>query len=93
MESVIRNDTMIGAISRKDYNDYVMNLAQANTNAEYIIKEIQTNDIDMKDFLFTLGCYEGETITVISILAENFVIAVKDARYSIDIDLAKSIII
>jgi ferrous iron transport protein A len=93
MESVIRNDTMIGAISRKDYNDYVTNLAQANINAEYIIKEIQTNDIDMKDFLFTLGCYEGETITVISILAENFVIAVKDARYSIDIDLAKSIII
>lgn len=93
MESVIRNDTMIGAISRKDYDDYVTNLAQANINAEYIIKEIQTNDIDMKDFLFTLGCYEGEAITVISILAENFVIAVKDARYSIDIDLAKSIII
>ncbi len=93
MESAIRNDTMIGAISRKDYNGYVTNLAQANINAEYIIKEIQTNDIDMKDFLFTLGCYEGETITVISILAENFVIAVKDARYSIDIDLAKTIII
>jgi ferrous iron transport protein A len=71
----------------------VMNLAQGRINTEYIIKEIDTNDEEIKDFLFTLGCYEGELVTVISILSENYVITVKDARYSIDKDLAEAIII
>lgn len=71
----------------------VMNLAQGRINTEYIIKDIDTNDEEIKDFLFTLGCYEGEAVTVISILAENYVITVKDARYSIDKDLAEAIII
>nr|WP_300296317.1 FeoA family protein [Anaerosolibacter sp.] len=70
-----------------------MNLAQGRINTEYIIKDIKTNDEELKNFLFTLGCYEGESITVISILAENYVITVKDARYSIDKDLAEAIII
>ncbi|MTI47160.1 MAG: ferrous iron transport protein A [Firmicutes bacterium] len=69
------------------------NLAQGRINTEYTIKDIDTNDEELKNFLFTLGCYEGELITVISVLAENFVINVKDARYSIDKDLAKAIII
>ncbi|MGM0470955.1 MAG: FeoA family protein [Bacillota bacterium] len=70
-----------------------MNLAEARTNQEYIIKEIESDDQELKEFLFTLGCYEGEPVTVISILAENYVINVKDARYSIDKDLAKAIIV
>ncbi|KGK87048.1 MAG: ferrous iron transport protein A [Clostridium lundense] len=70
-----------------------MNLAQGRINTEYTIKDIDTNDEEIKDFLFTLGCYEGESITLISILADNYVITVKDARYSIDKDLAEAIII
>jgi len=69
----------------------ISNLSQADINIPYTIKGIQTDDADLKDFLFTLGCYEGEVVTVISILAENFVISVKDARYSIDSDLAEAI--
>ena len=77
----------------KGLENGVTNLAQANISIEYTIKHIDTNDEEIKDFLFTLGCYEGELITVISKLAENYVISVKDARYSIDKDLAEAIII
>ncbi|HAX72100.1 MAG TPA: ferrous iron transport protein A, partial [Firmicutes bacterium] len=59
------------------------NLAQGNVNTVYKIKEIKTNDYELKEFLFTLGCYEGEAVTVISMLADNYVITVKDARYSV----------
>ena len=71
----------------------VTNLANAQINREYTIKEVKTNDEEVKHFLFTLGCYEGETVTVISVLSENYVISVKDARYSIDTDLAEAIIV
>ena len=47
----------------------------------------------MRDFLFTLGCFEGEKVTVISVLADNYIIHVKDARYSIDKELARAILI
>lgn len=69
------------------------NLAKARVNREYVIKHIDTDDEDMKDFLFTLGCYEGENITVISILVDNYVVSIKDARYSIDRELAEVIIV
>ena len=71
----------------------VMNLAQGRLNTEYTIRDIKTNDEELKKFLFTLGCYGGESVTVISLLAENYIINVKDARYSIDKDLAEAIII
>ncbi len=69
------------------------NLTQVAINVPYIIKAVETSDLNMKDFLFTLGCFEGEKVTVISVLAENYVINVKDARYSIDEDLAKAILV
>lgn len=69
------------------------NLAQGELNTEYVVKHIDTEDGEMKDFLFTLGCYEGEQVTIISRLAGNVVISVKDARYSIDTDLAAVIAI
>lgn len=74
-------------------NSSMTNLAQAKFDREYIIKEVKTDDEELKKFLFTLGCYEGEPVTVLSILSENYVIAVKDARYSIDKDLAEAILI
>ncbi|MFW6035453.1 MAG: FeoA family protein [Halothermotrichaceae bacterium] len=69
------------------------NLTEAKVNREYTIKEVKATDEELKKFLFTLGCYEGEIVTVISTLAENYVISIKDARYSIDKDLAEAIII
>ena len=71
----------------------VTNLAQARTNEEYTIRDIVANDEELKNFLFTLGCYEGESVTVISVLSENYVISIKDARYSIDRELAEAILI
>ena len=68
-------------------------LASANLNQEYIIKDIKTSNDEMKCFLFTLGCYEGEVITLISIISDQYIVVVKDARYSIDRNLASSIII
>ncbi|MGO1652224.1 FeoA family protein [Senegalia sp. (in: firmicutes)] len=92
-------ESLLGRITNKVYQfkeisgDLVENLSEAKVNVEYIIKSIETNDEEMKNFLFTLGCYEGEEITIISILADNYVISLKDARYSIDSELAKAIII
>ncbi len=70
-----------------------MNLQKAKINTEYIVKEIKTNDESMKEFLFSLGCYPDEKVLVISRLASNLIISVKDARYSIDEELAKCIVL
>lgn len=94
MESVMSNKILGGFFNKtKRKNKVVNNLAQAELNKEYIIKGIKADDEELVNFLFTLGCYEGEKVTVISVLADNYVISVKDARYSIDKDLAEAIII
>lgn len=94
MDSIIGNKSMSRTLNKTEgLGGLVMNLAQGRINTEYTIKDIDTNDEEIKDFLFTLGCYEGESISLISILADNYVITVKDARYSIDKDLAEAIII
>ena len=68
-----------------------MNLSDAIVGEEYIVKEIQTEDEELLSFLFSLGCYSGEPITVISHINGGCVVSIKDARYNIDIDLAKAI--
>ena len=68
-----------------------MNLADAMIGEEYIVREIQTEDDELKSFLFSLGCYSGEPITVISHIKGGCVVSIKDARYNIDTDLAKAI--
>ena len=68
-----------------------MNLNQAKEGNEYIIKSIETNDEELDAFLFSLGCYSGEPITVISHLKGGLIISVKDARYNIDNELARAI--
>lgn len=66
-----------------------MNLLNAETEKEYIIKNIIAgDDEELKSFLFSLGCYSGEPITVISHLKGGCVISIKDARYNIDKELA-----
>lgn len=70
-----------------------MNLTEVQVGEEYIIKEIQTDDEEMNAFLFTLGCYSGEPITVISRKKGGCVVSIKDGRYNIDNQLAEAIII
>ncbi len=69
----------------------MMDLRDAEVGKEYIIKEIVTNDEDMDSFLFSLGCYSGEPITVIAHLKGGCVVAIKDGRYNIDNQLAEAI--
>ena len=70
-----------------------MNLLETQAGKEYIIKEIGTDDEELNDFLFTLGCYSGEPITVISHLKGGCVVAIKDSRYNIDHQLSEAIIV
>ncbi len=70
-----------------------MNLKDAQEGKEYIIKEILTDDEELDDFLFSLGCYSGEPITVVSHLRGGCIVSIKDGRYNIDNQLAKSILI
>jgi len=70
-----------------------MTLKEANEGIVYTIQEIRTDDEEMNSFLFSLGCYSGETITVVSHLGNSCVISVKDSRYNIDHQLADAIIV
>ena len=70
-----------------------MNLLQAQEGTEYIVKDILTDDEELNSFLFTLGCYSGEPITVISRRRGGCTVSIKDGRYHIDNQLAKAIII
>jgi len=70
-----------------------MNLLEAQEGKEYIIRAIETDDEEMDAFLFSLGCYSGEPITVISRKRGGCVVSVKDARYNIDSLLAEAILI
>ena len=68
-----------------------MDLTKAVEGTEYIIKAIETDDEELDSFLFSLGCYAGEPITVISHLKGGCVVSIKDGRYNIDNQLAEAI--
>ncbi|MBE6617409.1 MAG: ferrous iron transport protein A [Ruminococcaceae bacterium] len=70
-----------------------MNLKTAEEGKEYIIKSIETDDEELDAFLFSLGCYSGEPITVISHMRGGCTVSIKDGRYNIDNQLAEAIII
>lgn len=70
-----------------------MTLREAQEGKEYIIKDIETEDEELDAFLFSLGCYSGEAITVVSRRKGGCVVSIKDGRYSIDNQLAEAIII
>lgn len=70
-----------------------MNLTKAQEGIEYIIKSVETEDEELNAFLFSLGCYSGEPITVISHLKGGCIVSIKDGRYNIDTELSKAIII
>ena len=68
-----------------------MTLREAQEGTEYIIRAIETDDEELDAFLFSLGCYSGEPITVISHLKSSCVVSIKDGRYNIDNQLAQAI--
>ena len=69
----------------------LMDLSEAKEGVEYIVKDILTDDEELNAFLFSLGCYSGEPITVIAHRKGGCVVSIKDGRYNIDNDLARSI--
>lgn len=71
----------------------VMNLLTAEQGKAYIIQNIETDDEELNAFLFSLGCYSGEPITVVSRRRGSCVVSIKDGRYNIDDQLAQAIII
>ena len=68
-----------------------MSLNEAILGEEYIIRDIQTDDEELDAFLFSLGCYSGEPITVVSRKRGTCVVSIKDGRYTIDNNLAAAI--
>ena len=70
-----------------------MNLTEAIEGKEYIVKGIETEDAELNAFLFSLGCYSGEPITVVARRKRNLTVSIKDGRYNIDDQLAQAIII
>ena len=70
-----------------------MNLTQALEGEEYIIQRIETDDEELDAFLFSLGCYSGEPITLVSRRRGGCTVSIKDGRYNIDNQLAEAIVI
>ena len=70
-----------------------MNLTLAEEGKEYLIQRIETDDEELNAFLFSLGCYSGEPITVVSRRKSGCTVSIKDGRYNIDTQLAEAIIV
>lgn len=70
-----------------------MTLKEAIEGKEYIVQQINTDDEELDAFLFSLGCYSGEAITVVSHMKNSCVVSIKDGRYNIDHQLAEAIIV
>lgn len=68
-----------------------MNLMNAELGKEYTVRNMATEDADLDAFLFSLGCYVGEPITVVSRRRSGCIVSIKDGRYSIDNQLARAI--
>ena len=71
----------------------LMNLSEAKEGEEYIVQDILTEDEELNSFLFSLGCYSGEPITVIAHRKGGCVVSIKDGRYNIDNGIAEAILI
>lgn len=70
-----------------------MTLREASEGQEYIIRQIKTNDDELNSFLFSLGCYAGEAITIVSRRRGGCTVSIKDGRYNIDSQLAEAIVV
>ena len=70
-----------------------MTLRSAEEGKEYTVSGIETDDEELNAFLFSLGCYTGEPITVVTSRKSGLVVSIKDGRYNIEKDLADAILI
>lgn len=70
-----------------------MTLASALEGQEYHVQRIETDDAELDSFLFSLGCYSGEPVTVIARRRGGCTVSIKDGRYNIDDQLAQAIIL
>ena len=70
-----------------------MNLKNAQVGQEYIVKALKTYDEELDAFLFSLGCYSGEPVTVVSRRRGSCIVSIKDGRYNIDDQLAEAILV
>ncbi len=70
-----------------------MTLKDAVEGKEYTVREINSDDEELNSFLFSLGCYSGESITVVSHMKNGCVVSIKDGRYNIDKQLADAIVV
>ena len=70
-----------------------MNLKNAQEGKAYIIQRIETDDEELNAFLFSLGCYSGEPVTVVSRRRGSCIVSIKDGRYNIDDQLAEAIVV
>ncbi len=68
-----------------------MSLSQGQPGQSYIIRGVQTGDEELEAFLFSLGCYSGQTITLVSRRKGSLTVSIMDGRYSIDEQLAQAI--
>lgn len=83
--------TMVKLVLTNLLKGDIMNLLDAIEEKQYIIKDINTDDEELNAFLFSLGCYSGESITVISRLKGGMIVSIKDGRYNIDNSIAEAI--
>lgn len=93
MEGILRKSFFSRLKETVERKLAVNDLSQGKVNRDYKITGIKSNDEELENFLFSLGCYEGEVITLISIICDNYVINIKDARYSIDKELAGAVLV
>lgn len=68
-----------------------MKLSQAENERDYIVRDILTDDEELKSFLFSLGCYSGEVVSVVTKKSHSLTISIKDARYNVDMDFADAL--
>lgn len=87
------NQQLAAANRHLHQRDDLMNLLDAQVGKEYIIRGLETDDEELDAFLFSLGCYSGEPITVISRQRSGCVVSIKDGRYNLDHLLAEAILI
>lgn len=76
---------------RKGEGDFMV-LSKVKVGQTKSIAKVEGKD-KTKNFLFSLGCSEGEKITLISILAGNYIVNIKDSRYALDESMAKAIVL
>lgn len=94
MEAAIRMNAGVGTAEMTGIDvAEKMNILKAEPGVTYTIRDIDTNDEEMNAFLFRLGCYSGEPITLISKKRKSCIVVIKDGRYNLDNLLAETIIV